>query len=172
MLSIGGIVLVSGAWDSAAWQVNPAGIAFGLFTGLVFAAYNVMGKTASNRGIDSWTSLLYAFGGATIFLFFFNLLFDAASSRPLLGNMLWLGNSIPGWTILILLGIGPTLGGFGLYTLSLDYLPATVSNLIATLEPVLTSIWAYFVFGESLTPPQLIGGALVFVGVILLRLKD
>ncbi|MEW5942192.1 MAG: DMT family transporter [Chloroflexota bacterium] len=171
-MSLAGIALVSGAWDLSAWQVNPAGIFFGLFTGLAFAFYNLMGKTASNRGIDSWTTLLYAFGGATVFLFFFNLGFDALSSRPLFGDMLWLGDSLPGWTILVLLGIGPTLVGFGLYTLSLDYLPATVSSLIATLEPVLTSIWAYLIFGESLAPPQLFGGALVFAGVILLRLRD
>jgi len=171
VLSISGIVLVSGAWSLEVWRVNLAGILFGLFTGLVFAAYNIMGKTASNRGIDSWTTLLYSFGIATAFLFLFNLGFDAFNARPLLGEMLWLGGSVPGWTILILLGIGPTLGGFGLYTLSLDYLPATVSNLIATLEPVLTSIWAYFIFGESLSPVQIIGGTLVFLSVILLRVK-
>lgn len=171
-LSIGGIVLVSNAMNVSAWQVNPAGIAFGLVTGLIFGFYNLMGKTASNRGIDSWTTLLYSFGFATVFLFLFNLAFDFFSTRPLLGDMFWLGDSLPGWALLIFLGIGPTLGGFGLYTLSLDYLPATVSNLIATLEPVLTSIWAFFLFGERLTGPQLFGGLLVFAGVVLLRIKD
>ena len=171
-LSLMGIVLVSNAFNAAAWQVNPAGIAFGLVTGLAFAFYNLMGKTASNRSIDSWTSLLYSFGGAAVFLFFFNLAFDSFSGKPLLGEMLWLGGSLPGWAILIFLGIGPTLGGFGLYMLSLNYLPATVSNLIATLEPALTAIWAFFLFGERLTGPQFFGGLLVFTGVILLRVRE
>jgi drug/metabolite transporter (DMT)-like permease len=171
-LSIIGIVLVANALAPSAWQANPAGIVFGLFTGLVFAVYNLMGKTASNRGINSWTTLLYSFSGATVFLLFFNLIFDAASVKPLLGDMLWLRDSLPGWGILIFLGIGPTLGGFGLYTLSLDYLPATVTNLIATLEPVLTSIWAFFLFGERLTAPQLLGGVFVFASVILLRIRE
>jgi DME family drug/metabolite transporter len=171
-LSLSGIVLVSNALDAAAWQVNAAGIAFGLATGLAFAFYNVMGKTASNRSINSWTTLLYSFGGAAIFLFLFNLAFDSLSGKPLLGDMLWLGDAASGWAILIFLGIGPTLGGFGLYTLSLNYLPATVSNLIATLEPALTAIWAYLLFGERLTGPQLVGGLLVFTGVILLRIRE
>ncbi len=172
VLSVAGIALVSCAWNISTWQVNPLGILFGLFTGLAFAFYNLMGKTASNRGVNSWTTLFYSFGGATLFLFLFNLLFDFFSVRPLLGDMFWLRDSLPAWGLLVFLGIGPTLVGFGLYTLSLDYLPATVSNLIATLEPVLTAIWAYFIFNESLTLLQLLGGGLVFGGVLLLRLKE
>ncbi len=171
-LSIGGTLLVSNALNAQAWQVNALGILFGLGTGLAFAFYNLMGKTAANRNLDSWTALLYSFGSATVFLFLFNLAFDAQSAKPLLGDMLWLGDAALGWSILVFLGIGPTLGGFGLYTLSLNYLPATVSNLIATLEPVLTTIWAYFIFGEQLAGPQLLGGLLVFAGVILLRVGE
>ena len=171
-LSIMGIVFISNALDATAWQANATGVFFGLATGLAFAFYNLMGKSASNRGLDSWTTLLYGFGIATVFLFFFNIAADLAFAKPVLGEILWLGDSLPGWTILILLGIGPTLGGFGLYTLSLKYLPATVSNLIATLEPILTAIWAFLFLGETLSTSQIMGGALVFAGVILLRLRD
>lgn len=171
-LSLIGTLLVSNALNADAWQVNALGILFGLGTGLAFAFYNLMGKTASDRDLDSWTSLLYSFGAATVFLLLFNLIFDAASAKPLLGEMLWLGDATLGWGLLILLGIGPTLGGFGLYTLSLNDLPATVSNLIATLEPILTAIWAYFIFGEQLTGIQILGGLLVFTGVLLLRVRE
>ena len=170
-LSILGIVFISNAFDASAWQANAIGVFFGLATGFAFACYNLMGKTASNRGIDSWTTLLYSFGIATIFLFFFNVASDVIFAKPILGDMFWLKDSLIGWGILILLGIGPTLGGFGLYTLSLNYLPATVSNLIATLEPILTAIWAFLFLGERLTGPQIFGGLLVFAGVILLRLR-
>ena len=86
--------------------------------------------------------------------------------------MLWLGDSLVGWGLLLFLGIAPTLGGFGLYTLSLRYLSPTTSNLIATLEPAFTAVWAYFLLNEILTGTQLFGGALVFVGVILLRFGE
>lgn len=172
ILAIGGTALVSGAHDPAAWALNPAGITFGLLTGLGFAVYNMLGKAAANKGLDSWTAQLYSFGVATACLLVFNLLSDTLSGRPLLGDMLWLGERWAGWGWLLLLGLGPTLGGFGLYTLSLHYLPATVSNLIATLEPALTAILAYFLLGELLTGVQLAGGACILTGVILLRVGN
>lgn len=172
VLSLLGTLLVSGAHDPAVWKLNPLGIIFGLLTGLFFAFYNLEGKSASDKSIDSWTALLYSFAIATVFLLFFNLGVDALAARPFLSNMLWLGNSVTAWGLLFFLGIAPTLGGFGLYTLSLRYLAPTVANLIATLEPALTAIWAYFLLNEQLTGVQLAGSLLVFTGVILLRWGD
>lgn len=172
VLSLLGTFLVSGAHDPATWRVNPLGIAFGLLTGLFFAFYNLEGKRASDHAIDSWTALLYTFSIATFFLLLFNLAFDGFSGKPLLSNMFWLGDSVPAWGILVFLAIAPTLGGFGLYTLSLRHLPPTVANLVATLEPALTAIWAYFLLREQLNAVQWIGSILVFTGVILLRWGD
>jgi drug/metabolite transporter (DMT)-like permease len=172
LLSIPGIALVSGAVDPAAWKVNAAGIAFGLLTGFFFACYNMLGKTSSNRAIDPWTTMLYGFSSAIIFLFLFNALMNVFAGQSLLSNFLWLGSSLSGWTILFVLGIGPTIGGFGLYLVSLGYLPATVANLIGALEPAFTAIWAYLLFQEQLTGIQVIGSLLVFASVILLRLGE
>lgn len=74
--------------------------------------------------------------------------------------------------ILFFLGVVSTLAGFGLYTLSIRYLSPTTSNLIATLEPAFTAIWAYFILNEMLNSIQLIGGGLVLLGVILLRFGE
>jgi drug/metabolite transporter (DMT)-like permease len=172
LLSLIGTVLVSGAHDPSAWKLNPAGIIFGLLTGLFFAFYNLEGKEASDRQIDSWTALLYSFGIASLFLFLFNLGTDLLSGRRLLADFLWLGNSFSGWSILFFLGVAPTLGGFGLYTLSLRYLSPTVANLIATLEPALTAIWAYLFLNEILVGTQLIGSLILFTGIILLRMGE
>jgi drug/metabolite transporter (DMT)-like permease len=168
-MSIIGIVLVSGAVDPAAWQVNAAGIVFGLLTGLFFAFYNMVGKTSANRSLDAWTTMLYGFGSAIVFLFLFNIVQNLLSARAPLDNFLWLGSSFSGWTILFLLGIGPTVGGYGLYLLSLGYLPATVASLIGALEPACTAVWAYLIFQEQLGPVQLIGSLLVIASVVLLR---
>jgi len=173
LLSLAGIVFVSGAYDPSAWNLNPLGIIFGLLTGLLFAIYNLQGKHASDTHIDSWTALLYSFSIATVFLFFFNIGSDLFITRqPVFTDMFWLGDSIAGWGILFFLGVAPTLGGFGLYTLSIRYLSPTTANLIATLEPAFTAIWAYFLLNEILTGPQLFGSLLVLTGVILLRFTD
>jgi drug/metabolite transporter (DMT)-like permease len=171
-LSLFGMVFVSGAYQADRWKLNAVGIIFGLLTGLFFAIYNLEGKHASDEKIDSWTALLYSFASATFFLLLFNLGMDLFSNKPLLGDMLWLGNSISGWSILFILGVLPTLGGFGLYTMSMRFIPATSANLIATLEPALTAIWAYFFLSEMLAADQLFGGLLILAGVILLRVSE
>jgi drug/metabolite transporter, DME family len=169
-LSLAGTILVSGAHDPAIWKLNPTGIIFGLLTGLFFAFYNLEGKAATDRQIDSWTALLYSFAGAAFFLFLFRLGNDRLITRASpLANLFWLGDALAGWGILFFLGIVPTLGGFGLYTLSLRSLSPTVANLIATLEPVLAGIWAYLVLSETLTGVQWAGSLLVLSGVVLLR---
>jgi len=173
LLSLSGIVFVAGAYDPSAWNLNPLGIIFGLLSGLMFAIYNLEGKYASDTQIDSWTALLYSFAWATVFLLFFNLGNNLliAGKTPF-ADMFWLGKSFAGWGILFFLGVAPTLGGFGLYTLSIRYLSPTTANLIATLEPAFTAVWAYFLLNEILTGTQLIGGVLVLAGVILLRFGD
>ena len=107
-----------------------------------------------------------------IFLLLFNLSFNALSGRTPFADLLWLGNSVSGWGILFFLGVAPTLGGFGLYTLSLRYLSPTVANLIATLEPALTAIWAYLLLREVLVGAQLVGSMILFTGIILLRMGE
>jgi DME family drug/metabolite transporter len=173
LLSLAGIVFVSGAYNLSAWNINPRGIIFGLLSGLFFAVYNLEGKFASDTHIDSWTALLYSFVSATVFLLLFNFGNDLfITGKAPFTDMLWLGNSFAGWGILFFLGVAPTLGGFGLYTLSIRYLSPTTSNLIATLEPAFTAIWAYFLLNEILTGMQLVVGLLVLMGVILLRFED
>jgi drug/metabolite transporter (DMT)-like permease len=82
-----------------------------------------------------------------------------------------LGDSLVDWMVLLGLVI-PTIGGYGLYTVSLGYLPVSVANLIATLEPALTAIWAYLLLDERLTPPQIAGSLLIITGVLLLRVNS
>lgn len=172
VLSLGGCVLVSDALNPAAWRANVAGIATGVLSGLSYAVYSLMGRSASQRGIDPWTTLLYIFGFASIILFGCNLVpggfFPGAAARP--GELLWLGRSLAGWGILFLLSAGPTVSGFGLYLVSLARLPSSVANLIVSAEPAFTALTAYLLLGERLVPVQIVGAVAIMAGVVLLRL--
>ena len=173
-LSLGGCVLVSGALDPAAWRANLLGILTGILSGLFFAIYTLMGRSAAKRGLNPWTTLLYTFGLAAVYLLVLNLMpgkfLPGMAARP--ADLLWLGKSIAGWGVLFLLAAGPTLGGFGLYNMSLTYLPSSVVNLIATLEPAFTAVIAYFLLGERLTPVQIAGSLLIIAGVVFLRVYE
>ncbi len=170
-LSIGGCVLVADALDPAAWGANFAGILTGVLSGLTYAGYSLMGRAASQRGLHPWTSLIYTFGFAAVVLLGVNLLpgevIPGGAVRT--GDMFWLGTSWAGWGVLFLLAAGPTVGGFGLYNVSLSHLPSSVANLIVTLEPAFTAITAYFFLGERLTVTQAAGGLVIVSGVVFLR---
>lgn len=172
IFSLAGCVFVSGAFNPSVWQVNPLGVLTGVLSGLAFAGYSLMGKSASRRGVNPWTTLLYSFTFAVPLILLYNLTY--AWLPPGLGtpNLLWLGGSLAGWGILIFLAVGPTIGGFGLYTVSLTTLPASVANLIATLEPVMTAGLAFILLGERFSATQWVGGALIISGVVMLRLSE
>jgi drug/metabolite transporter (DMT)-like permease len=171
-MSIVGCVFASGAHDASVWQLNPQNIITGLATGFAFTFYSLLGKASSRRGVKPWTATLYTFVFGSAFLLlaqrpntFFWL------SRPLKQGMEGWREALLGWGTLLLLAIGPTLGGYGLYTVSLAYLSATAANLIVTLEPAMTAGLAFLLLGDRLSVPQLVGGAGIIMGVFLLRLS-
>jgi drug/metabolite transporter (DMT)-like permease len=174
VLSLGGCVLVSGALEPEAWHANLAGISTGILSGLGYAAYSLMGRSASQRGLNPWTTLLYTFGFASCFLLSFNLLpgVFVPSLATRASDFLWLGDSLVGWGVLFLLAAGPTLMGYGLYNVSLSLLPSSVANLIVTLEPAFTAVIAYLLFGEILNGVQLGGSAMILAGVAFLRVYE
>jgi drug/metabolite transporter (DMT)-like permease len=172
--SLGGCALVSGSLDEAALRANAVGLLTGVLAGLSYAAYSLMGRSAAQRGLNPWTTLLYTFGFAALFLLLFNLLpggwLPGSAARP--QELFWLGDALAGWAVLFLLAAVPTVAGFGLYNVSLTLLPSSVANLILTLEPVFTAVTAYLLFGEQLGAVQLAGGALILGGVLFLRIYE
>jgi len=173
-LSLVGCVLVSNALDLAAWTANFVGILTGILSGLLYAIYSLMGRSASQRDLNPWTTLLYTFSFATVFLFLLNIIpgdfLPGKAIQPI--DLLWLGKSLSGWGILIMLAAGPTLAGYGTYNVSLSYLPSSVANLIVSLEPAFTAAMAYVLFGEILTVTQIIGSLMILTGVIFLRIYE
>ncbi len=172
---LGGCALVAGAWQATAWRLSGPGIAAGVLSGLLYAAYGLQGRAAAQRGIDPWTTLFYAFAFATLFLLAVNLLpgragIPGTAGRPT--DLFWLGGTIAGWGALFLLAAGPTLAGFGLYVVSLGSLPSGVVNLIVTSETVFTAVIAWLLLGERLGPAQIGGGLLILAGVAALRLGE
>ena len=167
-----GTVLVSEAYTWAVWQVNLSGVITGLGSGMLFAAYGLFGKLAARHQLNSWVSLTVTFGLAAGFLLIYNLIASLVGSRAPMADLFWLGDSLAGWSILILLALVPTIVGYGLYTNSLNYLPANVANLIATMEPVLTTILAVILLGETMGFAQIWGSILILTSVIALRIWE
>jgi len=173
-LSLGGCVLVSEALDPAIWRMNAFGIVTGVLAGLLYAVYTLMGRSASQRGLNPWSALLYIFAFDALFLLLFNLLFGRVlpGGAQQIADLFWLGDAWDGWGVLFALAAVPTVAGFGLYNVSLVYLPSSVTNLIVTSEPVFTAVFAYFLLGERLNWNQVGGAVLILSGVIILRIHE
>ena len=163
VFGLSGCMLVSGAYTPAQWHLHAAGLLWGLASGLMFAAYSLGGREASRRGISPWTALFWAFGVASVLLAAFNAVVESA---------VWLPSLSPfGWGMLVVLALFPTLLGFVAYNAALVYLEASVVNLLATLEPVMTAIMAAALLGEHLSAIQVEGSALILLGMVLVQLE-
>jgi drug/metabolite transporter (DMT)-like permease len=62
-------------------------------------------------------------------------------------------------------------GGQGLLAIALGRLPPVFSSLVIFLEAVAAALFGWVILGEALTGAQLVGGALIFVGIWAARPK-
>lgn len=171
LLSLSGCVMVSNAYRLDMWKLNPLAVSTGLLSGLLFAAYTLFGKEVARREVNAWTSMLYSFGFGALFITVFNLFpalpGAAGSFGALIPRM-----PLNGWLILILLAFFPTVIGFGLYNTSMNYLPASITNLLATLEPPMTTIEAYIFLHERMTLIQIVGSLVILSAVLIVQLEQ
>jgi len=160
ILAFSGCVLVAQVYDLGFVLSNPTGTVIGLLAGVGFAVYSLFGKAASKR-LNPWTTTAYIFAFGSFFLLL---------TRPY--DQLWsMGPTVDGWLILLALA-APTLGGYGLYMVSLGHLPVSVASIVVALEPAFTALMAFAILGERLTAIQIVGSMLIFAGVVVLRLKQ
>jgi len=159
-LTLGGVFLVAGAYAPEALRGNLVGVGLALGSAIAISVYNILGKKLL-RGMNAWTVTLYgfAFGGIAL-------------------TVLWAthGAQVPalpayGWGLIFVLAVFPSILAYGLYLKALTRIEASRAAIVATLEPVLAAVWAWLALGETVTPLQLGGGALVLAGVASLRTR-
>lgn len=160
-LTLVGCALVARAYDARQIELNPLGLLAGIGSAFTFATYSLVGRTVTRR-YSTWTALFYAFLFGMLFLLPVAFFARAFVPAPL---------PLDGWATLLFLALVLTLGGFASYTIGLSHLPASVASILAAFRPVTAAIIAYFVFGEVLDVPQLLGAAMILGGVILPRPK-
>jgi drug/metabolite transporter (DMT)-like permease len=174
VLCLAGCALVAGVFNSGEWNASLIGIITGILAGLSYAFYSLMGRSASQRGLNPWSTLLYIFAFAAVFLLIINLLplnfLPGKAQQP--ADLFWLKDAWAGWGVLFLLAAVPTVAGFGLLLVSLTLLPSSIANLIVTSEPVFTAVTAYFLLGERMNGLQIVGSLLILSGVVFLRIYE
>ena len=160
LLTAGGIFLVAGAYAPSNLEVTPTVLLTGLFSGLTYGLYSILGRPITGRLRPS-IILSYA-------LFFGSLLLVVAA-LPTLGTLAGLPAS--SYAILLMLSVIHTALAFALYTFGLGRLGAGRAAIVATVEPVVAVALGTALLGEVLTLPKLLGASLVVVGAALAQVR-
>lgn len=157
-LMLAGIVLISGALESGAYGAHPArGVAFGLVTGLSYAAFMLLLRSGGAdlrrpAGPLSDATVLAAAGSVAIGL--------AAGELDLVPS--WPAH---GW--LVTLALTSQVLGWLLITASLPRLPAALASVLLTVQPVGAVLLGVVIFSERPTVLQLLGVAAILTGLVV-----
>ena len=155
-LALGGILLVvAGAGTGS---LDPVGVALGLSAALVYTTYILVSDSVVGRMQPVVLSALVCTGAAV----------SLTIASALLGQ-LHLGQvTTVGWAWLGGIAVVSTVGAIVLFFAGLRRAGPTTASILATVEPVVTVLLAFLVFGETLGALQLLGGALVLTAVVVL----
>lgn len=100
--------------------------------------------------------------------FFFRLLFTTLTLATIALARPWTVNAPPSiWLLIVVAGTVDIVISRSLYYIALRRLPMSLHTIILTLSPVVTLVWAFVLFDTFPGPSQLIGGAIVVIGVAL-----
>ncbi len=123
------------------FNMSAIGIAAGLGTGFLFAFQIIFPKFFSGYRKD--TLLIYGYIFASIFIGLFT---DFKESFDIIANAPNIGMVILN---ILSIGILSTFISNTFYIKSTEYIEASVTSILASMEPVLSSIFAFFLFLEK-----------------------
>jgi drug/metabolite transporter (DMT)-like permease len=82
------------------------------------------------------------------------------------------GYSPTAYLYLFLLALVPQLIGHTTFNWALKYLPASAVAVAILGEPIVSTIFAYFILGEGLTVWKILGGISIFAGILAALRKE
>ena len=152
-----GVLFVSGALEDDAYGANPArGVLFGVATGIAYAAFLLVQRQGS---MD-----LRRPGGAL-----FDMSLVAAVVSLALGFALGADDLAPAWPSagwLITLALTSQVLGWWLITVSLPRLPAAMTSIILTIQPIGSVALGAALLSQEPSVLQLAGCALILAGLV------
>jgi drug/metabolite transporter (DMT)-like permease len=158
---LGGIVLISGVLEDDAFGRDPvAGVAFGALTAVAYTAF-ILILRRGNRDLRRPAGPLL----------------DATATAAAVGSVIGLAlgtlDATPGWPAtgwLVVLALTAQVAGWLLISVSLPRLPAAVTSVLLTVQPVGAVLLAMVILDEAPSALQLLGVALVLAGVVAVGL--
>ena len=166
-----GLILVGEVWNGL--TLNGLGVISSFFDALSLAAYFLLGrKLGRTRSTD--TRLVWGFGITTVLYVivhpWWSFPFHIFKEQVNL-NGHFSGDHLPGWLLLTFVILIGTVLPY-LFTLAgINALSPQVASIIGMLEPVLAGVFGWVLLRETFTTIQLIGAAVVLVGIFIANEK-
>ena len=155
-LASAGLVLVLASAKPGA--LDALGAALAVSAAVVYTTYILVSQGVAGRIRPTLLSALVCSGAAVTLTLGSTLLGDL---RP--GEV-----TLAGWGWLAGIAVVSTVAAVSLFFAGLKRVGPTTASVLSTVEPVVTVVLAFLVFGELLGALQLLGGALVIAAVLVL----
>jgi len=163
--AFGGLLLISEIWSGS--SLHPLGVIIAFADAFALATYFLYAEKLSQTR-TSLSLMTWGIGIAAVFWavvlpwwnFPFNYFTDTFSLGGSLNNV-----EAPGWTIIVWIIIVGTVVPYLLTITAIRSLSASKSSVIGMVEPIFAGAIAWWLLSESFTPIQLLGCAVVLVGI-------
>ena len=151
-----GLVLVLASAKPGA--LDALGAALALSAAVVYTTYILVSQGVAGRIRPTLLSALVCSGAAV----------TLTTGSTLLGDLRPGDVTLAGWGWLAGIALVSTVAAVSLFFAGLKRVGPTTASVLSTVEPVVTVVLAFLVFGELLGALQLLGGMLVIAAVLVL----
>jgi drug/metabolite transporter (DMT)-like permease len=157
-----GVILISGVLEHGAYGSNPKlGALYGVLTGIAYSGFLLTLREGSRDLRRAAGPLLDATLSSAL---------GCAVIGAVLGDLdLTPSLATTGW--LVLLALSSQVLGWLLISHSLPRLPAVVTSILLTLQPVCSVIFAALIVDESPSALQLVGAAGILLGLVTATIR-
>jgi drug/metabolite transporter (DMT)-like permease len=166
-LSFAGLILVAKVWEG--FKFDLIGLIAASICAFCLAAYFLMSEKIG-KSREPIATMIFGMGFASIFWLVvlppWTFPFHVFTEKMDLGGIA-AGTMLPGWLLIGTAAIFGTVVPYMLVLSGMKMLTASTSSVIGMLEPVIAGAFAWIWFGQSWDWIQLIGAAIVLIGIYL-----
>jgi drug/metabolite transporter (DMT)-like permease len=156
-LTLAGVVLISGALEQGAYGEHPArGVLFGALTGIAYAGFILTLRHGNEDPRRPAGPLFDATWVAAVASLVAALALGADDLAPAWPSAAWL----------VCLALTSQVLGWMLISVSLPRLPAALTSMILTIQPVGSVVLGIVLLGEEPSALQLLGAACILAGLV------
>jgi len=167
-LALLGLALVAEVWQGL--RLDALGLLFGVGAALCAATYFLVGERAVNAvhpiGLVTWGMVI----GAAL-----TGLMAPPWSLPgdiLVTDATFGGVQVPVWALLVTCAVVSTAVAYLFSINAMRFLPANVVSVLAVCEPIVATVLAWLMLGQTLSVVQVIGAVILLAGATVVQLAS